>query len=153
GGAWRTKGAVEQIGQLGEELGYDGIVTGDHFTIRKQIASQYPYRKQAEELGYNLYAVFTTIDWLDAFTFLALLIRVPEKVRVGNSVNIIPNRQPLEMARVVAPLDVVSGGRIIFGAGIGWMAEEFRLLGVSFAERAARTREYIAVMKEVWGKE
>ena len=153
GAALRGKAAVQQIGQLAEELGYDGIVTGDHITIPKQIASQYPYRKQAEELGYNPYAVFTTIDWLDAFTVLALLIPVTEKVRLGTSVTIIPYRHPLEMARVVATLDVASGGRIIFGAGVGWMAEEFRLLGVPYGERAARTREYIAVMKEVWSKE
>jgi probable F420-dependent oxidoreductase len=81
---------------------------------------------------------------------LALLIPVTTKVRLGTSVTIIPYRHPLEMARVVATLDVVSGGRIIFGAGVGWMAEEFRLLGIPFAERAARTREYIAVMKAVW---
>jgi probable F420-dependent oxidoreductase len=153
GAALRTKAALQQIGQLAEELGYDGILTGDHITIPKQIASQYPYRKQAEALGYNPYAVFTTIDWLDAFTVLALLIPVTEKVRLGTSVTIIPYRHPLEMARVVATLDVVSGGRMIFGAGVGWMAEEFRLLGVPFEERAARTREYIAVMKEVWSKE
>jgi len=84
---------------------------------------------------------------------LALLIPVTQKVRLGTSVTIIPYRHPLEMARVVATLDVVSGGRVIFGAGIGWMAEEFRLLGVPFEERAARTREYIAVMKEVWSKD
>ena len=89
GAALRTKAAVQQIGQLAEELGYDGIVTGDHITIPKQIVSQYPYRKQAEALGYNPYAVFTTIDWLDAFTVLALLIPVTEKVRLGTSVTII----------------------------------------------------------------
>lgn len=153
GAALRTKAAVQQIGQLAEELGYDGILTGDHITIPKEIASRYPYHKQAEALGYNPYAVFTTSDWLDSFTVLALLIPVTEKVRLGSSVTIIPYRHPLEMARVVATLDVVSGGRIIFGAGIGWMAEEFRLLGIPFAERAARTREYIAVMKEVWSKD
>ncbi|MBI3300697.1 MAG: TIGR03619 family F420-dependent LLM class oxidoreductase [Deltaproteobacteria bacterium] len=153
GAALRTKAAVQQIGQLAEELGYDAIVTGDHITIPKDIRSDYPYRKQAEAQGYNPYAVFTSMEWLDAFTVLALLIPVTDKVRLGTSVTIIPYRHPLEMARVVATLDVVSGGRIIFGAGIGWMAEEFRLLGVPFEERAARTREYIAVMKEVWSKE
>jgi len=62
GAALRTVSAIREIGQLAEELGYDGIVTGDHITIPKQIASEYPYRKQAEALGYNPYAVFTTID-------------------------------------------------------------------------------------------
>lgn len=150
GAALRSKAAVQDIGQLAEELGYDAIVTGDHIAIPKEIASAYPYRKQAEALGYNPYTVFTSIDWLDSFTVLALLIPVTTKVRLGTSVTIVPYRHPLETARVVATLDVVSGGRIIFGVGIGWMAEEFRLLGIPFAERVARTREYIDVMKAVW---
>jgi alkanesulfonate monooxygenase SsuD/methylene tetrahydromethanopterin reductase-like flavin-dependent oxidoreductase (luciferase family) len=57
------------------------------------------------------------------------------------------------MARVVASLDVASGGRIIFGVGVGWMQEEFDLLGVPYTERAPRTREYLRVMKEVWTNE
>jgi probable F420-dependent oxidoreductase len=153
GAALRTKAAVEQIGRLADELGYDAILTGDHITIPKQIASTYPYQKQAEALGDSPYTMFTNIDWLDAFTVLALLIPVTEKVRLGTSVTIIPYRHPLETARVVATLDVASGGRIILGAGVGWMAEEFRLLGIPFKERAARTSEYIAVIKEVWSKD
>ncbi len=153
GAALRTPGVAQTIGQLAEELGYDGILTGDHITIPKSIASTYPYHKLAEALGYNPYAVFTTIDWLDAFTVLGLLVPVTQKVRLGTSVTIIPYRHPLEMARVVASLDVASNGRIIFGAGVGWMAEEFQLLGVPYKERASRTREYIQVMKEVWTKE
>jgi probable F420-dependent oxidoreductase len=153
GAALRTKAAVQQIGQLADELGYDAILTGDHLTIPKEIASMYPYQKQAEALGDNPYTMFTNIDWLDAFTVLALLIPVTEKVRLGTSVTIIPYRHALETARVVATLDVASGGRIILGAGIGWMTEEFRLLGIPFEERAARTREYVAVMKEVWSKD
>jgi probable F420-dependent oxidoreductase len=153
GAALRSPAAIQDIGHLAEELSFDAILTGDHITIPKKIASEYPYRKQAEALGYNPYDIFTTIDWLDSFTVLALLIPVTNKVRLGTSVTIVPYRHPLEMARVVATLDVVSGGRIIFGAGIGWMAEEFDLLGIPFSERAARTREYVAVMKEVWTKD
>ncbi len=153
GAALRSASAIRQVGELAEELGYDGILTGDHIAIPKSIASTYPYLKQAEALGYNPYAVFTSMEWLDAFSVVALLVPVTERVRLGTSVTIVPYRHPLEMARVVATLDVVSGGRIIFGAGVGWMAEEFELLGVPFAERAARTREYVAVMKEVWSKE
>src|SRR5262245_6459437 len=153
GAALRTKAAVQQIGQLADDLGYDAILTGHHITIPKQIASTYPYHKQAEALGDNPYTMFTNIDWLDVFTVLALLIPVTEKVRLGTSVTIIPYRHPLDTARVVATLDLASGGRIIVGAGIGWMAEEFRLRGIPFEERAARTREYVAVMKEVWSNE
>jgi probable F420-dependent oxidoreductase len=151
--ALRTADAVRQIGELAEELGYDAILTGDHITIPRKIDSTYPYTKLAQSLGFDPYAVFTTIDWLDAFTVLSLLVPVTKTVRLGTSVTIVPYRHPLEMARVVATIDVVSGGRSIFGAGIGWMEEEFRLLGVPFSERAGRTREYIALMKEVWTKE
>lgn len=151
--ALRTADAVRQIGELTEELGYDAILTGDHITIPRKIGSAYPYTKLAQSLGFDPYAVFTTIDWLDAFTVLALLVPVTKTVRLGTSVTIVPYRHPLEMARVVATIDVVSGGRVIFGAGIGWMEEEFRLLGVPFSERAGRTREYVALMKEVWTKE
>ena len=151
GGAVMGKSsAAQQIGELAEELGYDGIVTGDHITIPKEIGSTYPYTKLAESMGYNPYAVFTTMDWLDAFTVLGLLVPVTKTVRLGTSVTIVPYRHPLDMARVVASLDVASGGRIIFGAGVGWMREEFELLGVPYKERAPRTREYLRVMQEVW---
>ncbi|MBI3245115.1 MAG: TIGR03619 family F420-dependent LLM class oxidoreductase [Deltaproteobacteria bacterium] len=151
--ALRTVDGAKQIGELAEELGYDGMLTGDHITIPKEIASEYPYTKFSQALGADPYVVFTTSDWLDAFTVLALLVPVTKTVRLGTSVTIVPYRHPLEMARVVATLDVISGGRMIFGAGVGWMEEEFRLLGVPFKERASRTCEYIAVMKEVWTKD
>jgi probable F420-dependent oxidoreductase len=66
------------------------------------------------------------------------------------SVLIVPYRNPYDVARRVATIDVLSGGRMILGVGVGWMEEEFRLLGIPFNERAQRTREYIAVMKAVW---
>jgi alkanesulfonate monooxygenase SsuD/methylene tetrahydromethanopterin reductase-like flavin-dependent oxidoreductase (luciferase family) len=127
-------------------------MTGDRITIAKQIASTYPYQKQAEALGDTAHTMFT-LDWLDAFTVLALLIPVTENGRLGTSFTIIPYRHPLETAHVVATLDVASGERIILGAGIGWRTEEFELLGILFYERAALTREYVAIMKEVWSKD
>ena len=87
--ALRTVDGVKQIGELAEELGYDGIVTGDHITIPKQISSAYPYTKFSQKLGADPYAVFTTIDWLDGFTVLALLIPVTKKIRLGTSVTIV----------------------------------------------------------------
>ncbi len=150
GAALREVDGASKIGEVAEELTYDSIVTGDHITIPKQIDSTYPYVDAATARGQDPYAVFTSMEWMDAFTVLALLIPITRSVRLGTSVTIVPYRHPLEMARVVASLDVASGGRIIFGAGVGWMADEFELLGVPYKERAPRTREYIAVMKEVW---
>ena len=153
GAALREVDGARKIGETAEALGYDSIVTGDHITIPKKIDSTYPYVDAAQARGQDPYSVFTSMEWMDAFTVLALLIPVTKTVRLGTSVTIVPYRHPLEMARVVASLDVASGGRMIFGAGVGWMADEFELLGVPYKERAPRTREYIAVMKEVWTNE
>jgi probable F420-dependent oxidoreductase len=84
---------------------------------------------------------------------LAFLAAATEKPRLGFSVLIVPYRNPYDVARRVATLDVLSGGRMILGVGVGWMEEEFQLLGIPFHERAQRTREYIAVMKAVWTQE
>lgn len=153
GAAVRDKAVLRQVGQLAEELGYEAILIGDHIAFPKTINSDYPYLKQSQDRGQNPYAIFTQMEWLDSFTVLAFLVDVTETIRLGTSVTIIPYRHPLEMARVVATLDVLSGGRFILGAGVGWMEEEFRLLGIPFRERAARTREYISVMQEIWTEE
>src|SRR3989442_2246129 len=113
GAAVRTKAAARQVGQLAEELGYDALLTGDHITIPTQITSAYPYLKQAQEKGYNPYTIFTRMEWLDAFTVLALLIADTDTVRLGTSVTIIPYRHPPEMGRGLATPHLLSGRRII----------------------------------------
>lgn len=150
GAALREVDGARRVGETAEELGFDSIVTGDHITIPKRIGATYPYVDAARARGQDPYAVFTTMEWMDAFVVLGLLVPVTKTVRLGTSVTIVPYRHPLDMARVVASLDVASGGRVIFGAGVGWMEDEFELLGVPYKQRASRTREYVAVMREVW---
>jgi probable F420-dependent oxidoreductase len=98
-------------------------------------------------------SIYTEEPWLDPFDTLAFLAGITEKPRLGISVLIVPYRNPFDVARRIATLDVLSGGRMILGVGVGWMEEEFKLLGVPFNERAQRTREYVAVMKAVWTQE
>jgi probable F420-dependent oxidoreductase len=75
-------------------------------------------------------------------------------VRLGTHVLIIPYRHPMCTAKHLATLDVLSGGRLILGAGVGWMAEEFHALGLpTYAERGVVTNEYLCVFKELWTKE
>lgn len=150
GSVMGSASAVRQIGELAEELGYDAIVTGDHIAIPKEIKATYPYSKMSRSMGVEPTAVFTTIDWIDTFTVLAMLVPVTKTVRLGTSVTIVPYRHPFDMARVVASMDQASSGRIIFGAGVGWMREEFELLGLRFEERGAQTDEYLRVMQAVW---
>ncbi len=153
GSVMRTAAGVRKVAETAEALGYDAILTGDHIAIPKEIKAEYPYAKFSREMGAEPTSVFTTIDWVDSFAVLAMLIPVTETVRVGTSVTIVPYRHPFEMARVVASLDQASGGRVIFGAGVGWMREEFELLGLRFEERGAQTDEYLRVMQAVWTEE
>ncbi len=147
---------LKEVAALAEELGYDSIMIGDHVVLPKRITSPWPYE---EYIGGKLlptspfYAIYTAMEWMDAFDTIAFLAGVTEQVRLGSSVLIVPYRHPFDVARRVATLDVLSGGRFIFGVGVGWMEEEFRLLGIPFKERAQRTREYLKVMQALWTEE
>jgi probable F420-dependent oxidoreductase len=81
---------------------------------------------------------------------LAFAAGVTSRIKLATGIFVVPLRNPITTAKAVASLDVLSNGRVIFGIGIGWFAEEFAATGVPFADRALRTREYIELMKELW---
>jgi probable F420-dependent oxidoreductase len=87
---------------------------------------------------------------LDPLAVLAWLAGVTERIALGTSVIILPYRPPLPTAKLLASVDVLSGGRLIFGAGVGWMEGEFEALGVPFAERGSRTDEALELFQKVW---
>jgi len=90
---------------------------------------------------------------LDPLAVLPWLAAVTERISIGTSVIILPYRSPLPVAKLLASVDVLSGGRLIFGAGIGWMEQEFAALGVPIRERASRTDEALALIERVWTDE
>ena len=145
---------LKEVAAAAEELGFDSILIGDHIINAKHIESPWPYTEYyGNDVKQLPMSIYTDVPWLDPFDTLAFLAGVTEKPRLGMSVLIVPYRNPYDVARRVATLDVLSGGRMILGVGVGWMEEEFKLLGIPFKERAQRTREYIAVMKAVWTQE
>jgi probable F420-dependent oxidoreductase len=85
-----------------------------------------------------------------ALTYAAAHTRT---IRLGTGILLLPQHQPLILAKELASLDVLSGGRLIVGIGVGWEEEEFRALGVPFHERGARTDEYLAAMRAIWSEE
>src|SRR6202167_655004 len=86
----------------------------------------------------------------DPLLALAYVAGVTSKIRLATGVFVLPIRNAFTTAKAVASLDVLSGGRFIFGVGIGWLEEEFEGDRMNFKERALRTREYLALMKELW---
>jgi alkanesulfonate monooxygenase SsuD/methylene tetrahydromethanopterin reductase-like flavin-dependent oxidoreductase (luciferase family) len=87
---------------------------------------------------------------LDPVTSLAFLAGVTTTVRLGTGVIVLPLRNPLILAKELATVDVLSGGRLIFGIGVGYVEREFRGLGIPFEDRAARLEDYLAAIRAIW---
>jgi len=115
-----------------EELGFADVWTSEHIIVPAGV--MYPPSP-------NFYDPILTLTWAAACT---------RRVRLGTSVLVLPMRHPLPLAKELATLQNLSGGRLILGAGVGWMEAEFAALGVPFKERGRRTDEGIAMMRAVW---
>jgi probable F420-dependent oxidoreductase len=133
------------IAKKGEEFGFDSLLTGDHILVPRNISSVYPYTEGGEFPGSS------TGESMEQITLLAYIAGQTSKIRLVTSVLIVPHRNPLIAAKSLATLDVLSGGRLVVGVGVGWMREEFEALGLPpFEERGAVTDEYIRAFKELW---
>ncbi len=128
-----------------EECGYHSLWAPEHVVLLDQYSSRYPYSQDG-----RLPMPTTEIDILDPFLALTYAAAQTETIRLGTGICLVPERNPVITAKEVATLDKLSGGRFEFGVGIGWLAEEFTAVGVPWERRAARTREYLEVMKKLW---
>ena len=140
--------ALASISRLGDRLGFDCMVAPDHILMPRQVDSVYPYSVTGNILaGGNSGAG----EWPEQITMLAFLAGVTERIRLVTSVMIVPYRNPLLCAKMLATLDMLSKGRLVVGAGVGWMEEEFALLDAPpFADRGAVTDEYLRAFIELW---
>src|SRR5437867_3125525 len=118
--------------QLAETLGYHFVMISDHVAMTPDVVARYP------------------APFYDPFVTLAWLARVTTRVELGTTVVILPYRHPLHTARLGANIDRLSGGRFIFGVGVGWAKQEFATLGVPFERRGAMSNDYLAAIKTAW---
>lgn len=134
---------LAEVGAISESRGFHSIWVPEHVIFFEEYASRYPYSEDGRIPGNPSGAMepFVALTWLAAHT---------QTIRLGTGICLVPQRAPIYTAKQVADLDFLSGGRVDFGVGIGWLREEFEALGVPFSERAARTRECIGVMKSLW---
>lgn len=145
-GALADRGAITTLARRAEALGFDSIFVTDRLLIPVASSSAYPYSAT------GAFPLGPDEPWLEPLTAVTYLATVTERIRVGTSVLVIPYRNPVFTAKALATADYLSGGRVILGAGVGWWREEFAGVGVPFEERAARTVEYLRLMKEIWTK-
>ena len=132
-------GAAQRI----EAAGFAAIWVPEHVVFLADYESDYPYSDDGKLPG-------EPEGVLDPFAALTFIAAHTSTIRLATGVCLVPQRQPIYTAKMVADLDYLSGGRVDFGVGIGWLEEEFDALGMDFATRAPRTNEYIAAMKALW---
>lgn len=133
--SWANPRVLRKLAEGTEELGYHFLMISDHVAVTSDVASRYPA---------PFYDPFVTLAWLSGIT---------KQLELGTSVIIVPYRHPLQIAKMGANIDQLSGGRFIFGAGIGWAQQEFATLGVPFRKRGALTDEYLKIIRDSWTKD
>ncbi len=131
-----------------ERLGFGTLWSAEHVVLfDKYPDTKYPYSDD------GAFGAPSTIDWTDPFIGLTYVAALTKRIRLATGICLVPEHNPLALAKVVASLDYLSGGRFALGVGVGWSSEEFAALGIPFERRAQRTREYIEVMRKLWGEE
>ena len=136
---------LSAIARKGDELGFYCMVAGDHILVPREVNSPYPYTADGRFHGGD------AVEYMEQLTLLTYLAGITYNIRLVPSVMIVPYRNPLLAAKVLATLDVLSQGRLTLGVGVGWMEEEFEALDAPpFAERGAVTDEYLQAFKELW---
>ncbi|MFW0797109.1 LLM class F420-dependent oxidoreductase [Gordonia sp. CPCC 205515] len=130
-----------------ERRGFATLWSGEHVVMVDQPTSRYPYTSDGR------IAVPADADWLDPMACLAFAAAHTSTIRLATGIVLLPEHNPLIMAKQVASLDRLSHGRFTFGMGIGWARDEFDALGIPFERRGERAAAYVEAMRSVWGSE
>src|SRR5436853_7707396 len=132
--------------QQAENLGYDSVWAAERLVQTWEMNTAYPYKEDQKWQGF----VAPNVPFLEPLTALSFLAGVTKKAQLGISVAVLPYRHPLYTARVATSIDKLSNGRLILGAGVGWMIEEFKSLGVDFHKRGAMSNEQLQIYNTLW---
>ena len=135
---------ITAIAHKAEELGFESLWIPEHILLPVNYKSPYPYSSTGRMPAPPESPLH------DPMLVLAYVAAITTKIRLATGIYVLPIRNPFTTAKAVASLDVLSGGRFIFGVGIGWLEEEFEGVGSNFKDRALRSREYIELLKELW---
>jgi probable F420-dependent oxidoreductase len=135
---------IHDVAVTAERAGVSTLWAAEHVVLFDRYRSAYPYSPT------GAFPLGAEADWLDPFVALSFVAAVTTRIRLATGICLVPEHNPLILAKAVASLDRLAKGRFALGVGIGWSAEEFAALGIPFERRAERTREYIAVMRKLW---
>ncbi len=135
------------LAQYAESIGVESVWTFEHAMVPLDYSSKYPYSANGK-MGAK-----PDTNFIDPLIALTAVAANTTTIRLGTGINIVAQANPLLLAKQAASLDLISNGRFMLGAGIGWLQEEFDAMGVPFERRGARFDDYIVAMKKVWSGE
>jgi probable F420-dependent oxidoreductase len=134
---------------VAEEMGADSLWAVDHIAFPYGFKAVYPYA--THQFGES---PDRPLEWWDCLSVLSYLAARTERVQIGTGVLILPYRHPVATAKAIATIDVLSGGRVLFGVGAGWLFDEFAALQVpDFQDRGRVTDEQLEIIKAVWSSD
>jgi probable F420-dependent oxidoreductase len=143
-GTGANRDVIDAVARRAEHRGFATLWSGEHVVMVDDQISRYPYADDGK------IAVPADADWLDPTITLSFAAAATSTIRLATGVSLLPEHNPVIMAKQLASLDRLSGGRLTAGVGIGWSREEFDALGVPFERRGARTARYVEAMRTLW---
>jgi len=146
-GSLATRQNLILVAREAEARGFESVFVSDHVAL--PFDSRTPYGGSRS----GAFPIPPTDAFLEPLTALALVAAVTERVKLGTTVLVLPHRHPVLTAKTIATLDSLSGGRVIVGAGVGWLREEIELFGVPYERRGAWSDEALGAMKRCWADE
>jgi probable F420-dependent oxidoreductase len=135
---------LEAVASTADRAGFATLWSGEHVVMVDRPDAPYPYAADGR------IAVPSDADWLDPLVTLAFVAALTSRIRIATGILLLPQHNPILVAKQAASLDVLSHGRFVLGVGIGWSSEEFAALGIPFRERARRNREYVEAIRTLW---
>src|SRR3954467_9936865 len=143
-GSGPTRAVIDAVAAAAERSGFATLWSGEHVVMVDRSTSRYPYSDDGQ------IAVPAAADWIDPMIGLSFAAAATSTITLATGVLLLPEHNPVLMAKQAATLDSLSGGRFAMGIGIGWSREEFDALGVPFERRGARTAEYVDAIRTLW---
>lgn len=143
-GGFSEPDVADGMGPLAEECGFESLWTVEHVVVPKGYVSEYPYDQSGRMPAPEDMALPDPLVWL---TWIGANTT---KLRLGTGILILPQRNPVVLAKETATLDRLTKGRLMLGVGAGWLEEEFNALDIPFADRGPRTDDYIGALRALW---
>ncbi len=141
---WLAPEEMIEIAREAESLGFEGIMGADHAFVPKTMAPNYLYTDDGTP------PIDGEMPYPDVWTTIAAMAMTTERLKFSTAVYVLPLRNPIEVAKATGNVARLSGGRLVLGAGAGWMKEEFDAYGVEFKTRGRRMDECVEVLRKLW---